>query len=151
MFTRLAEVLPGQHALKVARLNFASPGDVKFEAIQSIGESIHKKVVMYIKTQPRVDAHARRIKRILTASGFNRRDVSEIPEGAIKIPSSRRAELEEALNGIAEQLNVVNEFEALRAHSPNLVVFAKGAVTFVRQVEKLALLQDQGLLNFSQE
>lgn len=151
MFTRLAEVLPGQHALRVATLNFASPGDVKFEAIPSIGKSIHKTVVMYIEAQRAVDAHAKKIKRILTSAGFNKRDLSEMPESGIKFSKPQWGDLEDSLHAIAEQLAVTNEFDSLRTHSPNTVVFAKGVLTFVRQVEKLSILQDQGLLNFSVE
>ena len=122
---------------------------MKFEAIASIGKSIHKTVMMYIEAQPVVHMHAKKIKHILTSAGFNKRDLSEMPESGIRFSRPQRENLEVALHTIAEQLAVTNEFDSLRAHSPNTVVFAKGVLTFLRQVDKLSILQDQGLLNFS--
>jgi hypothetical protein len=38
--------------------------------------------------------------------------------------------------------------EALRAHSPNIVVYSKAVNSFVRQLMKLAELQRDGMLDF---
>jgi hypothetical protein len=148
LYTRLAEVLPAQFALKIAKLNFASPGDVKFEAIPSIGESIRQTTLRYLDNEARIDKCSKRIRRILTSARLNRVDLSARSEGSIKLSIKQRKELEEAIGLIGRTLAVSDEMKALRDHSPNSVVFAKAVVSFARQVHKLANLQRQEMLNF---
>jgi|HubBroStandDraft_6_1064221.scaffolds.fasta_scaffold373885_2 hypothetical protein len=147
LYTRLAEVLPAQHALKVDKLQFASPGDVKFEAIPSIGESIARTIVKYLEHETSVDKSSKRITTILRLANLNRKDLSDRPEKSIKLSDKERDEISAAVVSISTRLAATEQFKVLREHSPNSVVYAKAVVSFVRQVEMLSKLQRMKMLN----
>jgi hypothetical protein len=148
LYTRLAEVLPAQHALKVDKLEFASPGDVKFEAIPSIGKSIAGTTVRYLKHQTIIDTASREITGILRLAKLNRVDLSTRPDSSIPLGKNERDQIAAAIVRIASRLETKEQFAALSQHAPNSVVYAKAVVSFVRQVEKLSSLQDMGMLKF---
>lgn len=149
LYTRLAEVLPAQHALKVDKLQFASPGDVKFEAIPSVGESIARTVVNYLEHEASIDRCAQRIRTILKLANLNRRDLSGVSDSSIRLGKKDREDIAEAIAHIAKRLSTTAQFEALNAHSPNSVVYAKAVVSFVRQVEMLSKLQRMKMLKLT--
>lgn len=151
LYSRLAEVLPGQHALRVAQLNYASPGDVHFEAIQSIGESIQKTTVRYLEHEDKLDHYSKKISKILSTARLNKVDLSTWPESSIRLNEEQKSELFQSIRRIAKTLDVEHEITMLAHHSPNSVVHAKAVVSFVRQVRKLSILQRQGILDYPVE
>jgi len=148
LYSRLAEVLPAQHALRVAELSFASPGDVKFEAIPSIGESIQQTVLNYLQHADDIDSAAQVIQRALRSADLNRTNLSALKDGSIPLTLKQRSEVDEAVKAITSMLGVEKEFLTLHQHAPNSVVYAKAVVSFSRQIYKLGLFQQQGMLDF---
>lgn len=149
LFAMLPRQVPGLHSLKVERMEYASPGEVKFEAISSVGDSVRVATNRLVEHEESVLAAVKDLKRTLTDAGVNSRDLSLVDDKNTPISPVHRSNIEDACGRIASLLNVETEFATLRHHSPNIVVFAKAVASFIRQLTKLADLERQGMLNFS--
>lgn len=151
LYSRLAEVIPGIHSLKVEKLQFASPGEVEFEAIHSIGQSIERTTLAYLENEEVIEAAHKRIKDTLTAARLNKQDLSQRSDQSIVLSEGQWNVIKVACAEIATVLNINAELESLRVHSPNTVVYAKAVNSFVRQVMRLAKFQRDEMLNFGEE
>jgi hypothetical protein len=150
MYGQLARELPAIHALRVSKIEYASPGFVRFEALPEIGDSIQTSTMRFLDYEPIVTQQTSAIKKILDRESLNKEDLSGIPDAALPLDDSARAALLEHCSAIAICLQTEDEFETLRKNSPNLVVYSKAVNSVVRQLHMLALLQRQGMLNFDQ-
>jgi hypothetical protein len=148
LYARLAERLPALHALRVDRLRYASPGEVEFEAIPKIGESIQNATTSFLDNEDTINELTKKIHRILTSERLNKSDLSVVPDGAIRIETNQLRTLLDSCQEIAQVLKVRNELESLQNLSPNTIVYAKAVASFVRQLSMLARLQRDGMLNF---
>lgn len=151
LFGMLPRQVPGLHALKVQQIQYASPGEVRFEAISSVGESIRIATNALVANEEAIAEAAKRIKKTLTSAGLNTTDLSEVNDSNAPLNEAHRATLEEACDQIASLLCVQTELATLRRHAPNIVVYAKAVVSFTRQLGKLASLQQEHMLGFSDE
>jgi len=150
LFSMLPRQVPGLHSLKVQHIQYASPGEVNFEAISSVGESVRVATNALVENEEAVSAASKRITKTLTVAGLNKRDLSLVADSAAPLSPADRHTLEDACSEIARLLGVQTELGTLREHSPNIVVYAKAVVSLVRQLTKLGTLQQQGMLDFSQ-
>lgn len=148
LFTMLSRQVPGLHSLKVQHIQYASPGEVQFEAIGSVGESVRVATNSLVRHDEAVTEASKRISKTLTDAGLNKADLSEVDDRNAPLNPAQRTTLEEACAAIGSLLGIQTELATLRQHSPNIVVFAKAVVSFVRQLTKLANLQREGMLNF---
>ena len=149
LYSRLAEIIPGIHSLKVEKLQFASPGDIQFEAIQSIGHSIRLTTLLYIEHEATIEESHKSIKKILTAAHLNKTDLSEFSDQGIRLDERQWEKMIQSCATIGKALQIEEELASLKEHSPNSVVYAKAVNSFVRQVMKLATLQKDDMLNFA--
>jgi hypothetical protein len=150
LFSMLARQVPGLHSLKVQHIKYASPGKVTFEAISSVGESVRVATNALVEHEEAVTGASKRINKVLTEAGLNRTDLSEVSDANAPLNAIQRAALDDMCDLIAAHLGVTTEFATLQEHSPNIVVYAKAVVSFVRQLTKLASLHQQQMLDFSQ-
>lgn len=149
LFAMLPRQVPGLHSLKVQHIQYASPGEVNFEAISSVGESVRVATNALVENEEAVMSASKRISKALTGAGLNKRDLSLVADSAAPISLAHRKTLDEACAEIARLLGVQTELSTLREHSPNIVVYAKAVASLVRQLTKLGTLQQQGMLDFS--
>jgi hypothetical protein len=148
LYTRLAQQIPGLHSLRVEKLQFASPGAIKFEAVSSIGESIARTTTLYLQNEELIDDAYKKIRKTLTSGKLNKVDLSGRSDIGQFLDARQIADLTQACLAIAKALQVSEEMDALRAHSPNIVVYSKAVNSFVRQLIKLAELQRDEMLDF---
>lgn len=151
LFYVLPRHVPGLHSLKVEHIKYASPGEVKFEAIYSVGESVRIATNALVENEAAIIEASKRINRTLTDTGLKRRDLSLVSDQDAPIGAIQRRTLEETCAEIARLLCATTELRALREHSPNIVVYAKAVLALIRQLSKLGVLQQQGLLTFSKK
>jgi hypothetical protein len=149
LYTRLSEDIPAQHTLRVAELEFASPGHVSFEALPGIGESIAKSLLLYLENEEAISHASNTIARELKRTGLATRDVSELSDEQLGVYAATFAELHQCCNTIATALHVSNEVHTLRQASPNTATYSKAVNSFVRQVSMLASLQRQEMLDLT--
>jgi hypothetical protein len=148
LYTHLARQIPGLHTLKVQEIEYASPGEVTFQAIAEIGASIQNSVVLLVEQYDGVNAACERIRKMLSSSGLNRINLSEYSDASIDLTAEKMSSLTNECDYIANILKVSKEFSILREHSPNTVVYSKAVTSFVRQLDKLADLRRHDMLNF---
>lgn len=148
LFLLLPRHVPGLHSLKVRHIQYASPGEVKFEAISTVGDSIRVATLSLVQNEEAVTEQAKRITRTITAAGLNQTDLSAVSDENAPLNAMQRATLKEAGDCIAGLLGIQVELSTLRSHSPNVVVSSKAVVSFLRQLAKLAKLQREGMLAY---
>ena len=150
LFSLLPRQVPGLHSLKVREIQYASPGHVQFEAISSVGDSVRIATNAFVEREATVMEASKKITKTLTAAGLNQTDLSIVKDENAPLNPAQRTALEEASASIGHTLGIETELATLRQHSPNIVVYSKAVVSFLRQLSKLAALQRDGMLAFSE-
>lgn len=148
LYAKLAEQVPAIHTLKVAKLSFASPGDVEFEALPSIGESIERTAMLAIQNSFAIENATKKIGDIIGSAKLKKADLSQKIDSDIDIRQVELETLRDKCAEIACLLSIEDEIGSLRSASPNTVVFAKATASLVRQVSKITALQMEGMLDF---
>lgn len=147
-FGAMTSCIPAQHVLKVQQINYQSPGEVEFEALLSVGQSIRAGVLAFEANERNVRAAIDAVRTIISAAKLNKTDLSTVDDQALPLESEFLVAIQKHCDEIARLLGVVEEFLELRQASPNIVVFGKAVGSFVRQLERLVNLQSEGMLNF---
>lgn len=148
LFEHLWRQIPGIHSLKVAHAKYASPGEFQFEAIASIGDSIRDSTLLLIEKREAVEVSCERMRKVLKQANLNKADLSKFTDSVVRLDDSQMKGLLDDCKSIADTLKVCEEFDTLRTHSPNTVVYSKAVLSFVGQLDRFADLQRNGLLNF---
>ncbi len=148
LFQHLNLRVPGLHALKVDELVYRSPGAIKFQAIPDIGESIQRAIALLMDDYEGVNDDCERIRKVLSSAHLNKVDLSKFSDAGVGLDETQLTGLHADCASIAKKLEVVEEIETLRTHSPNSVVYSKAVISFVRQLDKLVDLRRRGMLNF---
>jgi hypothetical protein len=149
LYSQLATQIPGIHALKVEKINYASPGEVRFEAIASIGESIREATTALLANQEEINIHVKKIRKIITAGKLAKVDLSNLSDKDIQLEATALTDFENGCAAIAKCLGLRQELKTLRTHSPNFIVYGKAVLSLVRQIDKLAELHRLGMLSTS--
>lgn len=147
LYSRLSVRLPAIHSLRVASLQFASPGEIDFEAIPSIGESINVAVSNYLDNEDALKEVAQRVKKGLKDSGQNKFDSSELPDSALGLTAERLAQFNADCSQLATLIGAQAEVSALREYAPNTVVYCKALLSLLRQIEQLAQFRQRGMIS----
>jgi hypothetical protein len=147
LYSQLARHLPALHSLKVHKLKFASPGEVEFEALQSVGESVENITLLFLTHQDSILQAVKIMKALLTRKRLNKADLSDKSDSEIGLLRDEIALLEFKCAEIAIYLSMELEFSSLKEHSPNTVVFSKAVTSFVKQLSRLAQFEVDDMLN----
>jgi hypothetical protein len=150
-YSALASSIPAQHSLKVGEMDFGSPGQVEFEALATVGESIKRAVLLMTQNWKDVTHAVTVIRSVISNARLNKVDLSLVGDETVDIDPDGLAAIKNRTSEIAALLKVKEEFASLREHSPNSIVFGKAVASFVRQLERLAILQDDGMLKLERE
>jgi hypothetical protein len=147
-FLHLSWNIPGMHSLKVQELVYRSPGAIKFQAISDIGESIQRSIVLLMESKTVVTEACERVGKVLSSARLKKVDLSKFTDADVRLDDSQLKKLLADCCLIASTLQVVDEIETLRTHSPNTVVYSKAVLSFVRQLDKLVDLRRRSMFNF---
>jgi len=148
LYSQLAKHLPALHSLKVHKLKFASPGDVEFEALESVGSSVEKITLQFITHEDAIWHAVKTMKSLLTKKRLNKADLSQHSDIDIGLLQDEIRLLQSKCIEISLFLGLEIEIAALGNHSPNSVVFSKATSSFVKQLSKLAIFETNDMLNF---
>lgn len=148
LYSQLAKHLPALHSLKVHKLQFASPGEVEFEALESVGNSVEQVTLRFLEKNEEIWQAVRIMKALLTRKKLNKKDLSQQSDLDIGLLQDEIRTLQSKCAEIALLLGINEEIIALKNHSPNSVVFSKATSSFVKQLSKLATFETNDMLNF---
>jgi hypothetical protein len=151
LYTRLAKHIPGIHSLKVGRVKFASPGDIYFDAVESVGKRIQATTIRMIQNEEAIDVEVKRIRKALRGAGVNRKNLSDVSDKDLRISQMHLGALTDACEVIATALDSTSELMVMRKHAPNIVVHSKALLSFVGQLKLLAQMQREQMLTFSEK
>jgi hypothetical protein len=148
LYSQLAKHLPALHSLKVNKLKFASPGEVEFEALESVGATVEKITLRLLEKNDEVWQAVRIMKALLTRKKLNKKDLSQHSDVDIGLLQDEIRTLQSKCMEIAGLLGIEEEIATLEEHSPNSVVFSKATSSFVKQLSKLVVFENNDMLNF---
>lgn len=145
LFEALKKSVPSLHDLEIKSIQYASPGQIKIEALNSVGESVAGVVKNYLENrQVMVDAE-KSINTLLSSNHLRRLDLSAKSDDQLFLSSENLSFLIEKRKLIASRLGCIEEFNKLAEYSPNSVVSAKAQLALLVRVKRLAELQASGL------
>jgi hypothetical protein len=145
-YKQLEREIPASHVLKVEKLTFASPGEVEFEAVASVGAKITNTTSLAIKNEERIHEAIKEIRAILTENKLSTIDLSGTSESALRLGIKDLKTIRDNCKEIAKLLDVEMEFATLQEESPNSVIYSKAVISVVVQLNHLASLSRQSML-----
>jgi hypothetical protein len=148
LFDALKKAVPSLHDLQIKQIRYASPGEIRIEALKSVGGSISEVVRAYLKNRdPLIDAE-KGINMLLASNHLRRSDLSDkSDEQLTMLTAENRKFLVEKGQLISKALNCEEEFMRLSEYSPNIVVSAKVHLALLSRIRRLAEFQSAGLIN----
>jgi hypothetical protein len=146
-FSALPEVVPAIHALRVPKMQYASPGDIEFEALASVGGAVRASVLRYIQFEAEIERSLQSVKATLTTMKLNKRDLSTSNDLELELPEGRLNHLKEKCFAIGASLGLEEEFSSLAECSPNTIVHSKAVAGLITQLQYLAAFQSEGMLD----
>lgn len=147
LYSQLAKHLPALHSLKVHKLKFASPGDVEFEALETVGVSVESVTLLYLDHEEAIWHAVKTMKALLTRKRLNKSDLSDKNDIEIGLLRDEIELLQTKCIEISLFLGMTEEFNSLKQHSPNAVVFSKAVSSFIKQISRLAGFEKENMLN----
>ncbi len=147
-FASLPDLVPALHGLRIPRMGFASPGDIQFEALESVGASIRESTLRLLDHEASVQDALAAMKLVLSKSRLNRIDLSQETDDSLNLATEEKALLSAKCAAIAASLGMEAEFASLRRCSPNVVVYSKAVAGLLTQLRQLAQFEVDGMLEF---
>jgi hypothetical protein len=151
LFDALQRMVPAIHDLKIHKMEYASPGDITIEALESVGDSVKGATLRYLQNKSDVEAYVKNLNTILSAKELKRSDLSKIGDEKLPLTKEDREFIKEKMGSIAEGLAIEAEFTDLSIRSPNIVVSAKVLLAVVARIGRLAEFESAGLLDLTRE
>lgn len=149
LFEALKRYIPSVHDLEIKRLNYSSPGEIRVEALASVGETVSKTVLLFLKNQEVILDLTKKINLVLSTSNLRKRNVSLLSDESLPLTGNQKVYLKQMQTQIAVILEITNEMEDLTSYAPNLVVSGKVATALVSRIQRLAEFQESGLLDLT--
>lgn len=148
LFEALKKAVPALHELQIKQIRYASPGEIRIEALKSVGWSISKTVKSYLDHKSELDDAEKGVNMLLSSNHLRRADVSDKCDDELRMltPENKKF-LKEKGDLIAAALDCVEEFSRISEYSPNIIVSAKVQLALLIRVRKLADFQKMGLID----
>lgn len=149
-FDALERYVPPIHELEIKRINYASPGEIEIEALESIGNSIANVITSYIKNESKLIEMEKAINALLTSSkllsssNLKRTDVSKLNDQQLilnGLSDDKLKTLIEKMDVIARLLSIQGELSSILKHSPNSIVTSKVVLTLLARIKRIAEFQ----------
>lgn len=147
LFTALEQVIPALHGLQIKKIEYASPGKITIEALRSVGEDIKMLTLKCATNSLAIKEATKKINQTLADSNLRRRNLSKLTDALVPLDIPKLKLLKEYCAEIANLLSLEAGIDLLREQSPNTIVFSKAVLAIVKQIDRLADFQNQGLLD----
>lgn len=151
LFDAMNRQIPSVHEMRVARYDYASPGEIEIEALDSVGESIKRTVLAYVSKKDEVDRCLRKLDATLGTAKVRKIDLSRSSEEELArtVIAVLLNSMNQAIHDLASLLGLHDQISLLRQSSPNSVVTAKAVLAFGKQVKIIAEYQSAGMLDLN--
>ncbi len=149
LFEGLARSVPSFHDLQIRKIQYASPGTVEIEALESVGHDIRESVRRYLENTDAIEDQVRRINSALTQGLFKKRNLSKVNDSGLGIADEQIQFFQARVEEIARLLDVESQLKAVKEESPNCVVAAKATLALLTHLKRLAEFENSGMLNLT--
>ena len=146
LFTALQRMVPSIHDLQIQSIQYHSPGEIRIEALKSVGEQIGLVVSRYITNQAVVTEAEKGINGFLTSARLKRRDASVLSDAQLGLTHQNIEFLTTQKTLLGAALSLTEEFAHITSDSPNTVVACKVVTALVKRIRRLAEFQQTGLI-----
>lgn len=145
LFEALKKAVPSLHDLEIKSINYASPGEIRIEALKSVGDGVASVMKNYLDNKAFMVDAEKSINTLLSSNHLRRLDLSSKSNAQLFLNSENINFLIEKGGLIAGKLGCVEEFNKIAEYSPNTVVSAKAQLSVLARIKKLAEFQASGL------
>lgn len=151
LFEAMNRQIPAVHEMKVASYQYASPGAIKIEALDSVGTSIRGAVLTYVASREKVVEAQKAIDSAIGTAKLRKRDLSKYSDAQLaeSVTADVLTALQHRIDALAGALSLESEFAMLRSSAPNIVVAAKAILAFMKQITVIADFQSRGMLDLN--
>lgn len=149
LFDALQASVPSLHDLEIKHIQYASPGEIRIEALESVGSSIAESVKNFLSLQAEVSLAEKRINTVLSLHQLKKSNLSELSDEKLPLRPNDLDFLEEQRALIAKAMGIEDELQRLSAYSPNIVVSTKVLMAVVARVRRVAEFEHTGLLDLN--
>lgn len=147
LFRALQDFVPSLHDLEIKSIQYASPGEIRIEALPSVAERIASTLGGFINNEVDIVEAEKAINSFLSSGEFKRRNVSNLSDEHLGLTQENLSFLHSKIDLICNALGVVNEMGEISSHSPNIIVSAKVVVALLGRIRRLAEFQRNGQIN----
>lgn len=149
LFEALQGSVPSLHDLEIKHIQYASPGEIRIEALKSVGDSIAQIINRYLNAHDRISEAEKKINALLGSHKLKKKDLSAISNERLPLKEDDIFFLETQRKLIAAELGIQDELDRLSSFSPNIVVSTKVLIAVVARIRRAAEFEDAGLLDLS--
>lgn len=148
-FDALHRQIPSIHDMRVAGYRYNSPGEIKIEALNSVGEDVSKLVLSYLSQSKSIDHSMKLIDAALGAARVRKEDLSRLNDSSLSISENHLTTIKEQLDVVSILMDLSKEINLIKQASPNSVVTAKVMLALLKQLRKVADYQATGMLDLA--
>ena len=148
LFEDLKNHIPAMHDLRIDKLQYASPGSVTIEALESVGDSIKGTVLNYVKKEISVLADVKSLNGLLDSADLRKKDLSKYTDDNLPVDPQAVIALQMHSKSITDAIGITNHHKLLCSEAPNSVVSTKVLLALVSRLGYLVELQKHGLLDY---
>lgn len=147
LFRSLKNFIPAVHDLKINSFNYASPGQIRIEALKSVGIGIAESVQAFIDNEENITKSIKIINTALDQSNLRTKNLSQINDDNLPLNDSAISEVKFSILTIVTILNIADQYSALSDASPNLIVSSKVLLALIKRISLVADFQKAELIN----
>lgn len=149
LFDALEGMIPSLHDLKIKKMHYASPGEIRIEALQSVGISVSNVIKRYIECRDDLAVSQKLVNGFLISSRLRKQDLSMLGNEQLPVTAENIDFLQSKTQEIARTLGIEQELNTLNERSPNIIVSTKVLIAVLSRISRLSELQDAGLLDLN--
>lgn len=146
LFDALEKMVPSIHDLQIKQMRYASPGEIKIEALASVHGSIESTVLHYLRNEGPLRQAATSLNAFLGSANLKKTDLSSEDDSQLALSQAEVGFIKETAGAISTLLAIEPAMSDLASHAPNIIVFSKVLLALVGRVQRLAEFQHAGLL-----
>ena len=109
LFDALKKMVPSIHDLEIKQMRYNSPGEIRIEALASVGNSVLNAILKYIENEILIVASLKAITTLLSSSNLNKTDLSLKRDDQLPLNETQKLFLREKQKIIADSLNIEAE------------------------------------------
>lgn len=141
LFKALEDFIPSIHDLEIKKIAYESPGEIKLEALNSVGNSIGRTINNFVENEEKLLYAEKEINFLLSRLNLKKKDLSFFNDENLDVSPKERDDLKVCINVIGQQLSIQEEFNELLKYSPNIVVTSKVILSVLVRVKRLTEFQ----------